>query len=235
MAMPAMTMPDGSGMGATSLTPVAKVPIFCAMKLEMVEPVTPRGGVRLENEREKFSGGLPAIRGMIAAKFDVNVTFCGGLEPTSDAEPPPRKPLREAFWNVAVRKLPPVAFGPEVIAIVPLYSCSTVPAEVVAVPVLTTFWKVSKAGRGVPRTVPPMFVIWTGIEKGDAEELVDKVVVDPETVAVTTSFGFVWPNWRMVTALLGVASASVANEARARDRIETAFMGSLLSCCRMRM
>ena len=126
MAMPAMAMPDGSG---TTAVPVAKVPVFCAVKLAMVEPVIARAGVRLENESEKFSGGLPAIRGTIAAKSDVNTTFCGGLEPTSDAEPPPVRPLRTAFWNVAVRKLPPVPPGPEVIAIVPLNSWSIVPAS----------------------------------------------------------------------------------------------------------
>ena len=94
MAMPAMTMPDGSG---TTAVPVAKVPVFFAAKPAMVAPVIPRGGVRLENEREKFSGGLPAIRGTITAKFDVNVTFCGGLEPTSDAEPPPGQAAQDGI------------------------------------------------------------------------------------------------------------------------------------------
>jgi hypothetical protein len=234
MAVLDVTMLAGSGTAVGTVT-VANVPVFCAAKLLMVEPEIFRLGSRLENEREKFSGGLPAIRATIGAKFDVKTTFCGGLEPTSDAEPPPARPLRTAFWNVVVRKFPPVPFAPEVIAIVPLYSCWIVPAEVVAVPVLTTSMKVSKASMGVARRVPPMFVILMGSEPGAAKEFVVNLVVDPEATAVIKPTGFVCPNWRIVTALLEVAIASEASDASTRERIEITFMESLLSGCGMRM
>ncbi len=227
-----MTMPDGSG--TTAVVPVAKVPEFCAVKPAMVVPERDRpGGVAmLENEIEKFSGGLPAIRAWIVGMSDVNVTPCGGLEPTNAAEPPPARPFRVAFVNTVVRTFVPVS---EVILIVPLKSSAIVPAVVVAVPVLVTPTKVSRAGSDGAWGIPARFVIWIGIDPATAREFVVNVVADPPTVAVTKSAGFVWANWRIVTALLDVAIASEASVARARARIVAAFMRPLLKCCRIGM
>jgi hypothetical protein len=71
----------------------------------------------------------------------------------------------------------------------------------------------------------------TGIEPAANAEFVVMVVELPDAVAVLKSAGFVCPYWRIVTALLEVAIASEASDARARARNETNFMEPLLKCC----
>jgi hypothetical protein len=107
----------------------------------------------------------------------------------------------------------------------------------VAGPVLITPVHLSKAAMDSAggRMTPPMLVMVTGIAPGNAAVFVVIVVVLPDAVAVLKSAGFVCPYWRIVTALLEVAIASEASDARARTLMEASLMGPLLRCCGMRM
>jgi hypothetical protein len=71
-------------------------------------------------------------------------------------------------------------------------------------------------------------VMVTGMAPGFDNEFVVRVVVVPEAVAVMTSFGLAWPNWRIVAALAEVAIASEASDASAKSRKDSFFITPLL-------
>jgi len=216
-------MPEGSGTIAVS--PVAAPPwVLFDLKLAMVPPEIDKLGVIFVKVREKFSGGLPAIRAWISGMAELKVTLSGGLEPASPPALP--SPLKAAFVNTVVRMFVPVG---ETILTVPLKFCVIWPlAFTLAAPVLCTPSKVSKPGSGGPTMgVFAMFVMLTrsGVSTPVALTVVN-VVVAPAAVAWTNKFVPAgWEYERIGTALLEVAIASEASDARARVLTETAFMG----------